>query len=203
MLLFAEAASLIRYASASAEPEEGVRWERLQQQATAAPPAAAAPAKSKVPAAAVPVSTAAHSNNLYMPSPLPELRSTTLAEQRLALTVDRVDPRAGLLVLEEMPQRHCRARPARGPRPGARRPRTLSWRLAGWTVPTPRPKGLRHGFGRGRRVGRHSAEFGAEVVRACPLTITAIFLAGRLSVPLTRAAPKLLAWHSNPGSASH
>ena len=62
------------YTTASAEPEEGVGWERLRQQhTTAAPPAAAAPANStKVPAAAVPVSTAAHSNNLHMYFPLPE-----------------------------------------------------------------------------------------------------------------------------------
>jgi hypothetical protein len=55
------------YAAAAAEPEEGVRWELLQQHTTAAPPAAAAPAnRTKVPAAAVPVSTVAHSNNLNM-----------------------------------------------------------------------------------------------------------------------------------------
>jgi hypothetical protein len=48
-------------------PREGVRWELLQQHTTAAPPAAEAPANStKVPAAAAPVSTAAHSNNLHI-----------------------------------------------------------------------------------------------------------------------------------------
>ena len=55
------------YTAVSAELEEGVRWELLQQHTTAAPPAAAAPANStKLPAAAVPVSTVAHSNNLHM-----------------------------------------------------------------------------------------------------------------------------------------
>jgi hypothetical protein len=50
-----------------------VRWELLRQHMTAAPPAAAAPANStKVPAAAVPVSTVAHSNNLRMYSLLPK-----------------------------------------------------------------------------------------------------------------------------------
>ena len=66
LLLFAEAASLIRLG----RTRGGRPLERLQQQTTAAPPAAAAPANStKVPAAAVPVSTVAHSNNLDMYSP--------------------------------------------------------------------------------------------------------------------------------------
>ena len=44
-----------------------VRWRHLQQHTTAAPPAAAALANStKVPVAAVPVSTVAHSNSLPM-----------------------------------------------------------------------------------------------------------------------------------------
>jgi hypothetical protein len=54
-----------------AEPEDDVRWEGLQQHNTAAPPAAAAPAnRTKVPTAAVPVSTVAQSNNLLVASPL-------------------------------------------------------------------------------------------------------------------------------------
>jgi hypothetical protein len=53
------------------EPEDGVRWEGLQQHNTAAPPATAAPAnRTKVPTAAVPVSTVAQSNNLLMAFPL-------------------------------------------------------------------------------------------------------------------------------------
>ena len=49
-----------------------VRWRHLQQHTTAAPPAAAALANStKVPVAAVPVSTVAHSNSLPMYTLLP------------------------------------------------------------------------------------------------------------------------------------
>jgi hypothetical protein len=70
-----------------AEPDDGVRWERLQQHTMAALPAAAAPAnRTKVPAAAVPVSTVAQSNNLLMAfSPAFEATFVQPSRQRQAL----------------------------------------------------------------------------------------------------------------------
>jgi hypothetical protein len=70
-----------------AEPDDGVRWESLQQHTMAALPAAAAPAnRTKVPAAAVPVSTVAQSNNLLMAfSPAFEATFVQPSRQRQAL----------------------------------------------------------------------------------------------------------------------
>src|SRR5689334_19521004 len=79
-----------------------VRWRLLQQHTTAAPPAAAAPANStKVPAAAIPVSTVAHSNSLPMSLSPPE---TTLDHiSRAAFLMDDHCPLAFVLVASVLP----------------------------------------------------------------------------------------------------